>query len=362
MAQEGVAGEKYRRQVYKDIRWLGRGNAGVAVVDDGSALFYNPAGLGRNQKYDFQFINPVLGISASTITNISAASSLGGGGSSISQKFSPFLGEPLAVDGGSFPNLAVPNFAFGGFYLLDSRIEYRNPVSPEINIEERDDMGVIGGMGFEVFEGLSLGVSLRWAKRRTIYQGITGSSLISLTTNSLAGFSILGTGWAVNAGAQYRLMLSESQSFSLGLAIEDLGNTVYRSSLGSSKSPGMQIMAVNVGVAYELVTSLIDIKFLFDARNLGDGDYYSTGKLLHQGVEVSLLGFDIRGGYYQGYWSAGLSFRQIPFLRIDFSSYAEELDRSLGIRENRMYVMSLSLGTSLETLKRKKQKFTLDDL
>ena len=43
----------YLRDVFRDIRWLGRGNTGVATIDDGTAMFYNPGALGITETYSF---------------------------------------------------------------------------------------------------------------------------------------------------------------------------------------------------------------------------------------------------------------------------------------------------------------------
>jgi len=353
------AEKTYRNAPYQDIRWLGRGNTGVAVVRDASAMFYNPAGLGRSGRYAFDFGNFAGGISESTYGNSKAVSTVGSSSSSLSDKFSPFLGEPLSVNAQLFPAFAVPFVGLGAFFTMEGRAEYRNPVSPEFSFKERDDVGLIGGIGVPVFPGLYVGASFRYFKRRVIEEEITGSSLLTLTASDLTDYARRGSGYGLNVGAQFDLPLAENSSLNFGFSVEDLGNTRIHSS--KEDGPLDQDQSINLGVAYSFESDHLGAKILFDARNLGEGDYYSTGKLLYQGIEINLAGLDLRGGFYHGYWSAGVSIRWIPIMRIDFTSYAEELDSNLGFRANRVYMVGINMGMSLESLGGKKQKYSLDD-
>jgi hypothetical protein len=351
----------YTRPIYKDPRWLGRGNTGVAVITDGSALFYNPAGLGQNQEYNFEVFNPSLGVAANAYESGTSLSTFKGGSSTISDKFSPFLGKPLTVESNLFPNFAIPKFAMGAFFAIDGSAEYRNPVNPELYIKERDDWGFTLGSGFSYEERFFFGASIHYIKRTIIDEEITGATFLNSSISTLTGLTKKGIGVGANLGFQYKQPLSEHHYYSLGISIDDVGSTHFRNKSLTLKEPSYQQQSVNFGSAYTIESEVFDLKVLVDARHLDRSVDYAVGKQIFLGTEVSLLFMDLRAGFYEGYWTAGLTLRFLPLFNLTLTTYAEELDHSPGLRENRVYMLGISSGLHLKALGKKKQKYSLDD-
>jgi hypothetical protein len=360
-AAETMAISFYTRPIYKDVRWMGRGNTGVALISDGSAMFYNPAGLGRNEQYHFKIFNPAGAVGSNAYYSSKELSGISDT-NDLSDKFAPYLGKPLSLEASLFPHVALPHFALGGFFVLDAAAEYRNPVNPELNIRERDDLGVTTGVGFDVEDRFFFGAAIHYLKRTVIQEEITGATFLNANMNTINALAKRGVGLGLNVGLQYRQPLSEKTSANLGLSVDDLGHTRFRNKSLSSKEPPFQQQSVNLGAAYSLESDHLDAKVLFDLRHLDRSADYAAGKQIFLGAEASLLGMDLRAGFYEGYWTAGFSLRFIPGIDISFATYGEELDSSPGLRENRIFMLGISTGISLKHFGKKKQKYTLDHL
>ncbi|MBS1983482.1 MAG: hypothetical protein JST16_04860 [Bdellovibrionales bacterium] len=344
VAMSAQAGH-YERLNFRDIRWLGRGNTGVATINDGTALFYNPAGLGQQESYSFSIFNPVLGGDENLYTSVSQLSNVTRGSTTLSEKFSPFLGKSLGLQGSIFPHIALPGFAGGFWDTFDSSILYQNPVNPHLDLDARNDYGLIFGTGFGYQKFFTVGASLRYQKRKSLQQDLTVDSLITTKASDLENVFRTGEGWGLNVGAQSRIPLGKIQWVGLGVTVEDVGNTRFRSSTGIE--PLAQGQQVNAGLAYGMSSALIDFTMLADVRQLNETSM-STGKKVYLGTEVSLLKMDLRAGMFQGYWTVGASLRILPLFDIDFATYGEEMASFAGIKENRTWMIGLRTGIGLK--------------
>lgn len=345
---------------YRDIRWLGRGNTGIALVNDGSAAFYNPGGIGAIRNYSFTLANPVLAGNQNFVSSFQNLSTLTSGSSSLTSKFSPFLGKPLGLQASAYPNIAVPGFVGGFWDYFDTQLEYRNPVNPQLEVSARNDYGLILGAGKGFNDRLFVGASVRYVRRKVVDTVISGSTLLTASASYLTNLLRNGEGWGFNVGAQYRLPLSASQTFSLGLTVEDLGRTRFVDQKGGA-FPDIQDQKINAGMAYSFRSPVLDGSLLVDVKSLTNSEI-STTKKLFTGAEVSLLRMDIRGGFFQGYWTAGLSLRLLPFLDLDFATYAEELDTAAGMRQNRMWLIGMNMGLELQKTAKRRQRFDLSGI
>jgi len=358
------AQSNFARDNFRDIRWLGRGNTGVATITDATAVFYNPGGIPLSNSYRLSFLNPYLAGNQNFYSSIKEVADLNSdsNNSTIGSKFSPFLGKPLGVQGAVFPSVAIPGFVIGAWDYLDTGMQYRNPVNPEFNLNFRNDYGVVIGSGIQVAKGLGVGASLRFQKRRFIDTTLTGGTVLAGNTSMFKDLFKSGEGWGVNLGSQYRQAINKNSWCAFGLAIEDLGYTSFRNQKLGKHSPLPQRMQINAGSAYGLQAGPTELSLRFDMRQLSNSDL-SHSKKLFMGAELNLpFLVDLRAGFFQGYWTAGVSVKLIPFFDIDFTTYGEELDSAAGIRQSRMWMLGISAGLELKKTSRRKQRFTLDNL
>jgi hypothetical protein len=320
--------------------------------------------LGQNDEYHFKILNSQLGIgsnayySSQSLINATRANS----NASLSDKFAPFLGKPLSIETNMFPHLAVPYFAIGAYLSLDSSIEYRDPVNPEFYINERDDWGVTTGMGFSLEDRLFFGASIHYFKRTVINEEITGDTFLNTNLSSLTNYAKKGKGLGLNLGLQWRQAVNDNSFLNFGISVDDLGSTRIKNSSLTLEEPAYQQQSVNAGFAYTFESDFFDWKVLLDGRHLDRSVDYAGAKQVFMGAEVSVFKVDLRGGFYEGYWTAGTTLRFLPLFDITFTTYAEELDRSPGLRENRIFMLSITSGLQLKHFGKKKQKYTLDNL
>lgn len=349
----------YQSPIYKDIRWLGRANTGVALISDGTALFYNPAGLAKDGIYNVSLVNPAVGANRNIYD--SALTFMGSSPQTINEYFEPLMGKPLAAEATVFPYIRVPNFA-AGYFLANSQVyHFQNPVNPTLEIDYRYDRGVILGGGYSYLDKLFMGASIRYHNRSMILDSFSGATITELSLQSLLDRIKQGIGWGLNLGLQYRHEITKDQNLHLGVAFEDVGYTTFRSQTLGVGEPLTQATRASVGLAYTGTVPGFSYAFLIDANNLMDYDQ-SYSKKIQFGAELAMPVMTVRGGMYQGYWTAGLSTSLLPFLTLDIATYAEELGVAGGQQSNRYYMIGLQMGIELNKKKQRKQKYTLDHL
>jgi hypothetical protein len=265
----------------------------------------------------------------------------------------------LGLQGSAFPHLHAPGFAFGFWDYFDASAEYRNPVYPELDLDARNDYGLILGGAWAYKKVFSVGASLRYQKRRHLRENITAGSILASGTSYLTTLMRRGGGYGINVGFQLRQDW-DKQFLALGGTIENLGYLTFAS---SGVAPDRQAQQFNLGTSYGANAGPARIGLHFDVRQLNTKNFDLT-KRLHTGVEAGLLMFDVRLGLFQGYWTAGLSAQILPFMTLDFTTYGEELDAAAGQRYNRYWMMGFSIGVDLQPKsgKKKKQRYTLDHL
>ncbi len=357
-AQSSFSGDNFR-----DIRWLGRGNTGVATINDATAVFYNPGGIPLATSYRLQILNPALGANQNLYTGLNAITDVGTGGSNtgIASKFSPFLGKPLSVEASVFPSLSIPGFVAGVWDYVDSGIQYRNPVNPELDLAYRNDYGIIVGSGVKLAKGLGVGASMRYQRRKFVDTTVTGGLVLAGNTSALSNLIESGEGWGLNLGTQYHHEINSYNWFAVGLAAEDVGYTRFVNQHLGEQAPKPQRTQLNSGLAYGFTSQLADLSFRFDMRQLSNTEMSYT-KRIYMGTEINLPLIDLRGGFFQGYWTAGFSFKALGAFDIDFATYGKELDSAAGIRESRVWMVGISTGIEFKKTSKRKQRFTLEGL
>ena len=345
---------------FQDIRFLGRGNTGIAVVQDSTAAFYNPAGIGAIKSIQANLFNPVLGGHENFYSSYKEIAHFGSGSTTLSDKFAPFLGHPLGLQGSYFPSIAIPNFVLGYAYVVDGRVNMRNPVFPELDVNYRYDKTLVMGTGYSYKNWLNFGTSIRYVRRQTLNAVYDASVLTSATTALLTDSMQKGEGYALNLGMQARQPVGKMSWVAMGLTMDDVGMTPFKTNNPLARPP-RQAQSVNLGLAGGVkVGALAEFKLLADFHRLDHNDESFTKKAFI-GTEFGLLVWDFRAGLYQGYWTLGFSWKILPFLALDLATYASEADSAAGLHGDRVWMLGLSMPLELKNNK-KTQKFKLDKL
>jgi len=350
----------FKRDSYRDIRMLGRGNAGIADVTGGISAFYNPAGLADSNRISFVPLDIALGVNKHVGTSWEHISTLTSDTNTIGQKFSPFLGKPMALQGTTFPNVSVPGFMIGYYNYADVNLEYRDPVYPKLDLQARNDWGLVFGGGWNVTPNIQLGASLRYMKRKSLSEVLDMASVFNLSVSYLKEIMENGEAWGLNVGARAHKQIGTTSWVAGGIAVEDLNGTKFRNA-DRGPLPDRQAQKFNVGVGYGTAIPYGDFRILFDMKELGDPTLSMTKKV-YTGVEVALPLVTLRSGLFQGYWTAGVTTSIIPIFDLDIMTYGEELNSAAGLRESRYWMIGLRTGLDLNKSKKKKQRYSLDHL
>ena len=350
----------FERDSYRDIRLLGRGNAAIADVTGGAAAFYNPAGLADTSTFSFIPLDFTLGGNKNVVTSISSVTSLTSSDETLSQKFSPLLGKPLALQGTFFPHVAVPHFMIGFYDYADINIEYRDPVFPRLDLQARNDWGLILGGGLNITPQIQVGASVRYMKRKGFDEVLNMATVLNLTGAYLLEIMEEGEAFGFNLGTRYTQRIGKSSWIAGGVVVEDYGGTKFRNA-DRGPLPETQAQKFNVGLGYGFLIPKGELKFLFDVKELGDSEKSSTKKIF-MGTELNVPFVNLRLGLFQGYWTAGLTTSIIPFFDLDVATYGEELASAAGLREARYWMIGFRTGLDMKKGTKKKQRYTLDGL
>ncbi len=359
-----LGNERNYRDNYRDPRWMGRGGAGLAGVDDGSAAFFNPAGLARNEVYLFNFADFSLGGNQNLATSYSTFTTLTSGTGTLSEKFSPLLGIPLAVEGSFYPHVAIPGVVFGFWDYADGEIQYRDPVFPRLDIYVRNDYGIILGGAKELLPGLYFGATIRYQRRTYMDENLTSATLLNATTAYLLEVFRKGYGFGATAGLQFSPKMGGKQYSALGLVVEDIGGTSFKNST-RTPVPAIQMQKVNTGLSYGVNTPVADLGVHLDVKDILRTDESYT-KRIHMGLEFDFNYMSVRAGFNQGYWTAGMTFALFPLVDLDLVTYGEEQGAVAGQNLSRYYLIGLKVGMDLRAGQQKKtgrkQRFSLDKI
>jgi hypothetical protein len=187
---------------------------------------------------------------------------------------------------------------------------------------------------------------------------------LNASTQYLLSILRRGYGFGVNLGAQFVPKMNSKSWSAIGVALEDLGGTRFKNTT-RTPTPAIQLQRLNAGFGYGFNTPVADLSVHFDVKDVlrTEGSYT---KRVHMGVEVDLNYISLRGGFNQGYWSAGASFEMLPLVNLDLVTYGEEQGAVAGQRVARYYLIGVTLGMDLKASGQRKtgrrQKLSLDKI
>jgi hypothetical protein len=328
--------------IYKGVRPMGMGGAFVAVSDDANALFYNPAGLARIDRFSVS----ILPLEAESGKNsLDIYSDISDTDFDDPQETADFLrqyiGDRAHLAVNLFPYFSMPRFAFCLFGTARVDLEVDNRQSPTVYTNAVSDVGA--GVGYAhplLDDALSLGASLKFDHRESLAENY---SYVDLTSDDLEDLikddRQKGNGVLLDLGAMYSFKEIGFDNVRVGMCANNLGN----SSLGDAEDLDPH---VDLGVSVEENLWITKTTFAFDYVDLFSqmGDDNDMSKRVRMGIECKLPVFlTARIGLYQGYVTGGVSL-DAKFVQLDALTYSEEVGAYSGQREDRRYVLRFLLG------------------
>jgi len=329
-------------ETYYSARAAGMGNAFSAVVDDSTALMYNPAALDKIRNMHFTLFGMNAGIDdpniASTVSNLS--------GNNYANIIQQYYGKELWATFNDQFAVSTRDFAVGGYSSLLSSFNLHNPAYPTATINLNEDLGI--NTGFAV--GLLPDDMIRFGvvgKRILRYGGnttLTASTLATLSNSQITNLiNNYGTGYGIDAGLIFELPIASRPEFSV--VWHDIGQTAFLLQGGTTPLLAIDNNIV-AGFSMDFGNSQFYIKPAVDFSHI---NLYqeAVGKRLHAGVEVGFSVLSLRTGVNEGYLTYGAGVKLGP-LSFDAAVYTEELDTNPGQLPDTRYMANITIDLEME--------------
>lgn len=317
---------------------MGMGGAGVATVNDETALLINPAGLGRLRDYYITVADPLLEGGANSAKTMGLNATRMGDPQYALSLANKHPNQNLHERAQLFPSIVVPNFGLGllANYSVDAKV---NSTTSTYSYFYRRDVAAVFGLDFRFWNGIiKFGVSSRVVDRTEALQ----PSLSPTATNlKLTNLATGGLGIGVDGG----MLLTAPIAWlpTLGAVYRDIGRTSYAmgpsSLIRSSTRPNGTPSTVDVGLSIHPILAK-KVRASLTAQYddiLTYSKETSQIRRLHAGAEINFAdALFIRGGMNQRYWTAGLELAIINY-QVQIVSYGEDIGTAAAPVEDRRY-------------------------
>jgi hypothetical protein len=319
------------------------GDAFLAVADDRNTLYYNPAGLANLTKTRVSGIGVLGGIDnefINVIEFIQDNEEQFADFETIDQEFydslAPYDDKWVAADANAYVDFTRPSMGMGVY--TTGRVQFkidRGVYEPRVYADVFDDIvGVVGGsMNLGRFD-LKVGAAAKAIWRRETSRALTAREVADFDPNDFvdelesaeSGFGLdLGLSWA-----------RPSSSVALGAVLRDAPGLVGGESIGASLDVGTAWWPLRERAGFlDGLVLAVDLKDTLDEA--------SFGNKVHVGAELPLPMLAIRGGFNQGYPTAGLSLAT-RVLSLEYAYFGRELGAFPGAEGQYMHALEARLG------------------
>lgn len=324
---------------------LGMGNAYLVHGKGHDSIYYNPAGLAKMTGFQWRIMGMNLGLNG--LDSYSEYADMVDNSDDLPSVLNQLYGRPIWGRADLQTSISWGPFMIGGAGRSNMGFTLHNPALPELNTGYFADYSVFGGAGLPLIPGiLDVGVI---AKRITRYSGggSIGASVLGFLDSDILEerFKRSGTGYGVDWGAKLRLPTDWNPS--VGFAWRDVGHTSYnlhKTDIGPESTPDQ--MSVGLGLEKDFTAFVVRPEINYKYLNASNTQ---IGKKLHAGLEIEMPVVTLRGGYNQGYYTAGVSF-DFWIFEIDMATYGVELGEYVGQKEDRRYLLQIAADFSIDSV------------
>jgi len=330
-------------------RALAMGNAFISKVDDSSAAFYNPAGLGTVRNTHFHISNFQLEMNKGILSS--------GGGGKITDAFGNMT-KMFSLDGSRdvlnkhvgtiahsrfqmLPNLTTRYFSAGYLVAKRTRAVVEDASATGFEYADRFDHGPYAALNISLFGGVvKVGVSTVYLNRKEIIGSADPAVALAVDDSSYKK----GRAFISTAGAKITLPVVFLPTFSA--TIHNAFDQEFKDARGAG-APDTIKQSVDIGFS---VTPQMGkgsrIHFEINYKDLTkEFSNVSSKRKFLVGAEIDLARlFFIRAGYGDAFGSFGLGVKTKK-LEFDLTTYAVDTttDKIRG-SEDRRFVLGLSSG------------------
>ena len=343
-SQSSLAAEKF--EFFNGIRMLGMGGASIAVANDETAVFSNPAALGKLRDPFFTIIDPEIELGEDTSSFLTGFDLNVLGLEAILTKINEHPGRNFHLRTQIFPSIVVPNFAAGVMlkYEINGTL---NTTTSEIELNYRNDFVGVLGYDLRLFDGrLKVGFSARYINRSEI----TDKNPIATSNLARTIDDTAQNGGALAADAGIIITMPWRWLPTLAVVGRDLGNTSFSLGAGFASGDGTDPETVKQSIdasiaIFPIMGNRARTTITVEMRDIlsdDEDDKADVMRRLHTGVELNFSDiFFIRGGLNQRYWTAGVEFA-IMNIQFQIASYGEEVGTATTPAEDRRYLAKFS--------------------
>ena len=329
--------------IYKGVRPLGMGNTFIAIADDGNALFYNPAGLNGIQGFGgMEVLNPLIEFSKVGLDAYNDFKDIDSNNVvEVTKLLNKYVGKRFSLRTALFPHAIFHNFAIGFLAQAKGSGEVRNMVNPQINVDERVDIGGIAGIAYGFMDGkIQAGVVIKFLQRQSYKTTYYATDIAAKDFDPAKDFDkkkVTGTGLSGDMGVKINTLWPLRPTFAA--VISNIGD------LDLDKA-GTIPQQINVGIAIHpdtgSIKNIVTLDILDITKNVsGEDDFY---KRLHMGIETKLpYILSLRAGLNQGYSSFGATI-DFWLLKLDYAYYKEEIGVVAGQKADARHVFQVAVG------------------
>lgn len=327
------------REFYQGARAAGMGGAGIAVVNDETALLVNPAGLGKLRDVYGTILDPEFEGSdnwselyrSNPFTNLFSPDK-------VSPALQDNLTTPYHAKATLFPSFVVQNFGIGilGRYTLDARVD---ETGTEQETFYQDDLAILLGFNLRLWGGrIKLGVTGKFLSRIEVDQTLPVTGPLDVDSNATEGAAI---------GADVGLILTAPWVWlpTLAVVVHDVGGTKFNAGAGLRKStlgrPNQILQDYDVALAlFPIHSNDSRSSFTVEYQKLQEAQLASDKmRYAHVGYEYNYGDvLFLRAGMNQRYWTAGAEIAS-ENTQLQFAYYGEDVGSDGKSEEQRRWVM-----------------------
>ena len=329
-------------------RALAMGNAFIARVDDESAPFYNPAGLGSVRSWTFHLSNLFIELNKDFAQELTAEISntldIVQDSFDLDELRKLHLRHPGHFSHARFsvaPNFTTRFLSFGYLYSRKARTFYGGDSNDDFEFADRSDHGPYVGANISIGGGiLKMGGSLAWLRRKEIIgEADENTTFIPSPTQKSKGHMLLST-----IGGRFTFPVTGLPTFAATLHNSSAKN--FHPSSGYPQAP--RSIKQNLVLGVSLTPKIGRKQKVHIEINYKDFnkkyEHLKNSQRWTGGIEFNFSRiFFIRGGHNNGFASGGLGIK-IKTFRFDLSTYAMEKGPQFPEREDRRFILSTSFG------------------
>lgn len=330
------------RENYNGVRGLGMGGAGVAVVNDETAMLINPAGLGRLRDSYGTIIDPEIESSYTSKRMYDAKAFTNPLDLEQAKETADVSrGSYLHTRAQVFPSYVAKNFGIGihGIKTLDAKM---TADGTSMATYYRDDLALYLGVNLRLFDGrIKIGAVGKAIARIEIDKDIAIPGNLDLSAQASEG---------VGVGMDAGIMMTAPIAWlpTLAAVMRDSGSTAFTSGSGvrmtTTERPKTVEQDIDVGLSlFPIHSNSSRSAFTIEYQKMtAAGKAVDKSRFYHVGYEYNYSDlFFFRAGMNQRYWTAGIEFAS-EHTQFQLATYGEDIGVDGTPEEDRRYVFKFS--------------------